>query len=164
MHDDTLLLLATVYLVVISMVVSIVDIRHLIIPNALNAAILVGGLAYAVLSKTTLVLPCLAGGALGFAAFLAFRSGYRAIRGHEGLGLGDAKFMAGAGLWVGWQGLAPLLTTASLSALVFLLVKRLVTGRLDRDQRLPFGPFLCAGMVAVWGVQTAGWAPWIGLS
>ncbi|MGO4571646.1 prepilin peptidase [Microvirga sp. 2TAF3] len=161
--DGTLLSLAALYLVAVSLAISIVDARSLVIPNALNAVNAGGGLAFAILLKTSSFSSSIIGGGVGFLALLAFRSGYRSIRGQDGLGLGDVKFMAGAGLWVGWEGLAPLLLVSSLTALLFAVFRGILKGHLDQRRPLPFGPFLCAGTLAVWGSQAAGLAPWVGL-
>ncbi|MDF2810753.1 MAG: type 4 prepilin peptidase 1 [Microvirga sp.] len=159
--DSTLLLLAATYLVLVSLAISVIDSRWLVIPNALNAANAGGGLLFAAFAKTMPFLSYLIGGALGVVALLALRSGYRSIRGRDGLGLGDVKFMAGAGFWVGWQGLAPLLLVSALSALLFLTLRGAVSGHFDPQRQLPFGPFLCAGTLTIWTVQVAGVAPWI---
>jgi leader peptidase (prepilin peptidase) / N-methyltransferase len=161
--DNTLLWLAAAYLVLVSLTISVIDSRRLVIPNTLNAANAGGGFAFSSLIETMPFLSCLAGGVLGFTALLVFRSGYRSLRGREGLGLGDVKFMAGAGLWVGWQGLAPLLLVSSLSALVFLTARAGLSGRFDLQRQLPFGPFLCAGTLTIWTAQIGGLAPWMNL-
>ncbi len=161
MDDSNLLLwLAAAYLVLVSLIVSVVDSRRLVIPNTLNAANAGGGFLFAALG-TGPFLASVIGGVLGFAALLTFRAGYRSVRGREGLGLGDVKFMAGAGLWVGWHGLAPLMLVASLSALLFLMLRGAVSGHIDPQRALPFGPFLCIGTMTVWTVQMTGLAPWI---
>lgn len=159
--NSPLIWLAAAYLVLLSLAVSVIDFRHLIIPNTLNAANAGGGLVFAALLPTTPTLASLAGGVLGFAAMLAFRVSYRRIRGRDGLGLGDVKFMTGAGVWVGWHGLAPLLLVSSLSALVFLALRGVLSGRFDPQHALPFGPFLCVGTLTVWTIQAVGAAPWI---
>ena len=47
--------------------------------------------------------PTALGGALaGGGAFWLLPAVYRALRGRSGLGLGDVKLMALAGLWPGW--------------------------------------------------------------
>lgn len=161
MTDSILLSVAAVYLVLVLLTVSLIDSRRLVIPNALNAAHAGGGLVFAGLLKPMCLVPSLVGGALGFGALLVFRSGYQRIRGRDGLGFGDVKFMAGAGLWVGWQGLAPLLLVASASALAYVAVRGMSGCRLDPPGKLPFGPFLSLGTCAIWSIQVAGVAPWM---
>lgn len=154
--------MAAIYLVAISMLISAIDLRRLIIPNFLNAAYACGALIFVLLFDEMPILPSLIGGVLGFAVLLAFKSAYRTIRGYEGLGFGDVKFMAGAGLWVGWQGLAPLILVSSSTALLFVLGRSILANPVNLRQSIPFGPFLCVGTLAVWSAQIAGLAPWAG--
>lgn len=161
--DSILITAAAVYLFAISLIISTIDYRRLIIPNFLNAAYACGALIFVLLLDEASVLPSLVGGGLGFATLLAFKLAYRSIRGYDGLGFGDVKFMVGAGLWVGWQGLAPLIFVSSSTALLFVLGRGVLAGPLDLRENLPFGPFLCVGTIAIWSVQVAGLAPWVGL-
>lgn len=86
----------------------------------------------------------------GAAVLLLVNIVYRTLRGRDGLGMGDIKFIAGAGAWAGWQGLPAILFIASLSALLFAAIKSFPNRKLDMQSRLPFGPFLCLGTWLVW--------------
>jgi leader peptidase (prepilin peptidase)/N-methyltransferase len=68
------------------------------------------------------------GAAAGFAAFWALGYAYRRLRGREGLGLGDAKLLAGSGAWVSWWGLPSVVLVAALAGLTAAVV-RSVAGR-----------------------------------
>ena len=59
----------------------------------------------------------LIGGVLGFAAFFLIAWLYRQLREREGLGLGDAKLLAGAGAWLGWAALPSVVLLAACTAL-----------------------------------------------
>ena len=83
--------------------------------------------------------------ALMFAAFFAFRAGYRRLRGIEGMGLGDVKLAAVAGVWLDWADLPIAVDIAALSALAVALVSRLARRRLDPRAKLPFGAYFRAG-------------------
>nr|WP_249145487.1 A24 family peptidase [Bradyrhizobium diazoefficiens] len=76
--------------------------------------------------------------------------GFRGYRGADGLGLGDLKFAAAAGLWIGWEGVAPMLLIASASALAFVAFRSWTQRRFDLATRLAFGPFLGLGTAACW--------------
>ena len=60
-----------------------------------------------------------------FALFFGFRAGYRALRGVEGMGLGDVKLAAVAGVWLDWAFLPIVVEIAALSALAAALYAHL---------------------------------------
>jgi len=53
---------------------------------------------------------------------------YRALRGRDGLGAGDAKLLAAAGAWIGLSGLGIVLLLAATIALAAALAMRLRGG------------------------------------
>jgi leader peptidase (prepilin peptidase)/N-methyltransferase len=90
------------------------------------------------------------GAAAGFASLALIAWLYRRLRKREGLGLGDAKFSAAIGAWVGWQGLPTMLLWGSMLGLLFATALTLRGTRLRLSDRLPFGVFLAAGGWLVW--------------
>ncbi len=137
--------------------VSVIDARHLLIPD--GAVLALGALGLI----ETVVTPAgpdatdrLIGLAGGWLALVAVEHGYRRLRGREGLGRGDAKLFAAAGAWLGWQALPVVLLLASLAALVFVLLRAAREGRLPEGGRaLAFGPFLAAALWVVLLVERA---------
>jgi leader peptidase (prepilin peptidase)/N-methyltransferase len=91
----------------------------------------------------------LIGAAAGFAAFWALGAGYRALRRRDGLGLGDAKLLAGIGAWSGWPAIAPVVLLASVLALTGILVPRRRASPVRWDAPVRFGPALCAAAAIV---------------
>ncbi len=72
--------------------------------------------------------------------------------GKTAMGAGDAKLAAMMGAWLGW----PLLLLAGFLACAigaFAGGAAIATGRLNRQQPFPFGPFLAMGgmIAAIWG-------------
>lgn len=136
-------------LAAILIVLAAADIRHRILPNELNLMLGLAGLGQAaVAGKTVLVGAALGatvcGGLLGALAF-----GYRRYRGVDGLGAGDLKLGIAGGLWTGWEQVPWMLSIAALSALLFLGARAL--GRTTQlEERIPFGPFLCTGILSSW--------------
>jgi leader peptidase (prepilin peptidase)/N-methyltransferase len=127
-----------------------IDARYGIIPDSLVAALAAGGLAQAyfdgqagLLERGFEVVVVLAGAAL-------FRASYRWIRGFDGLGFGDVKFVTAAALWIGIQGVPVLLLMAVLSALVSLLIMRAEGHDLHGQQAISFGPHLAVGLWLTW--------------
>ncbi|HYT89075.1 MAG TPA: prepilin peptidase, partial [Gemmataceae bacterium] len=73
--------------------------------------------------------------------------------GKEALGLGDADLMMMAGAFLGWQAVIIAFFVSVFPALVFAVVQLIV----HRDNSLPYGPSLAAGII----ITMLGWA-WIG--
>lgn len=74
------------------------------------------------------------------------------------VGFGDVKLGLFMGLALGWQaGLVCLLLANLIGCIV--IIPGLVTGKLKRDSRIPFGPFLILGFViaGVWGQALFDW-------
>lgn len=86
----------------------------------------------------------------GFSALFFLNYVYRIVRGRDGMGGGDMKFMAGCGAWLGWPHLPFVLLFASAGALLFVLLRNVTGHAFDSQSRLPFGPFLCLGTWCVW--------------
>lgn len=140
---------ATALLVALLAAAAAIDMRTMRIPNVLNAVIGISGLAVTWALQRSL-MDALIGVAVGYAALVFVNWAYRAARGRDGLGLGDAKLLAGAGAWIGWAGLPFVVLIASALGLVYVAALRVAGRTLPRDHALPFGPFLCAGILIVW--------------
>lgn len=91
---------------------------------------------------------------------LLIRWTYRLLRGHEGMGLGDAKLMAMLGAWLGLPGALVAFALAVLvGAVVGLALLAIPAARRGPQPwtmtKLPFGTFLCICGVAsaLWGDQ-----------
>ncbi|MDF1773369.1 MAG: prepilin peptidase [Pseudophaeobacter sp. bin_em_oilr2.035] len=101
----------------------------------------------------------LIGAGLGCGSFLTLRIGYRALRGREGLGLGDVKLMAGLGGFAGPWDLPLLVLMGALLALLGALIASRAGGQDDaaplRFRALPFGTALCAAGAALWLLRAA---------
>src|ERR1700686_5008709 len=147
-------------LCLLSAVLAWIDIRHGIIPDWLNLTI--AGLG---LSKALFVAGPLAGlevaceGAAIGAIFWLLRRLYFAFRKIQGLGLGDVKLLAAAGIWVGVAGLPMLLLVAALTGLVCAGVLQLAGRQLTGQTSMSFGPFLAIGLLFTSGLQQH-WPCW----
>jgi leader peptidase (prepilin peptidase)/N-methyltransferase len=141
-------------LCLLSTVLAWIDIRHGIIPDWLNLTIAGVGLSKAVLvggALAGLEVAC-EGAAIG-AIFWLLRRLYFAFRDVQGLGLGDVKFLAAAGIWVGIAGLPMLLLVAALTALACAGIMQLAGRQLTGQTSLSFGPFLAIGLLFTLGLQ-----------
>lgn len=133
---------------------SVIDIRDYRLPDLLTLPLIAAGLAQAYwLHGGELGLrPSLIGAAVGYSAFVALEIAYRALRGKEGLGRGDAKLLAAGGAWCGWAGLPFIVLIASGCGLVALLFPA-IAKKAQQEGALPFGPFLAFGIGCVWAAQ-----------
>jgi leader peptidase (prepilin peptidase)/N-methyltransferase len=140
---------AIVYIVTVSACISAVDIQRLTIPDWLNIALALGGLL-ASLYLAPVDLQASVAGALagGFGSWL-FKILYLQLRRIDAIGLGDVKFLAAAGAWVGPLGVAPLLFIAASSALTLAGLSHLFGKGIAPTERIPFAPFLCLGLLSV---------------
>jgi leader peptidase (prepilin peptidase) / N-methyltransferase len=134
-----------------------IDIRYGIIPDWLNLAIAGLGLVKII----TIGDPYSGIEAIGEAAviggtFWLLRRLYFAVRGVQGLGLGDVKFLGAAGIWVGIAGIPVVLLVATMTALACVGVAQLSGRALTAQTSMSFGPFLAAGLLLTFGLQQYG--------
>lgn len=134
------------------LIAALIDIRTMRIPDLLNAAIAATGLGATWLLQRD-VGAALLGLGIGYAFIVLANLAYRALRGRDGLGMGDAKLLAGAGAWLGWAGLPFVLLIASALGVAYVAALRIAGRQINRTDALPFGPFLCIAIFAVWLVQ-----------
>jgi leader peptidase (prepilin peptidase)/N-methyltransferase len=144
-------------LCLLSTVLAWIDIRRGIIPDWLNLTIAGVGLSKAVFVGGPLAgLEAACEGAAIGAIFWLLRRLYFAFREVQGLGLGDVKFLAAAGIWVGIAGLPMLLLVAALTALACAGIMQLAGRQLTGQTSMSFGPFLAIGLLFTLGLQLHG--------
>jgi leader peptidase (prepilin peptidase)/N-methyltransferase len=138
--------------------ISLIDIRHHIIPNKLMYPSLIGFPVFLVIARLFGAPVDLPRAAIGF---LAFGGGLFVIALiSRGMGMGDVKLAAVIGVVLGSLGMG-YVGVAAAAAIVFGAlgaIVALVIGR-DRKSAIPFGPYLALGAVvaAFWGQRLAGW-------
>ena len=135
-------------------VLALIDIHRGIIPNGLNLlmaglGLLRAGIAGGALAGTEAACE---GAAIGL-IFWLLRRLYFTLRKAQGLGLGDVKFLAAAGTWIGVAGLPSLLLIATLTALAAAGSLQLAGREMTRRTSLPFGPFLAIGLLLTVALQ-----------
>lgn len=133
-----------------------IDIDHFRLPDALTLPLILAGLAEMLLLQPEAMLDRAGGAAVGYFAFRAIGVAYRALRGREGLGAGDAKLLSAAGAWVGAGALPTVVLAAALLGLGSAVALRLSGGKVRAGTPLPFGPPLA---LAIWLVRLYGTGP-----
>lgn len=132
------LLLTSIYLAVF-IVVTVTDLEHGLILDAVTlptlALALVGTL---IVAPRLWLMHCLSGAAGAAIIILVI------VLVPHGMGWGDVKLTALVGMVTGWPGVALALFTAFVSGGIVAAIL-LATGRKQRGQTIPLGPFLAFG-------------------
>ena len=141
------------------------DVRFFLLPNKGNIVLAVCGIAYqfilldwsdAHLVGYTLFIMAM-GAALGAGIFLFTRFVSLKWKGVEGIGWGDVKFSAAAGLWLGPSGIGLMIGGAAALLLIFGGIVIVLTRRPLKDFYLPFGAAAApATLLLIWA-QHLGW-------
>ncbi|HEX7820239.1 MAG TPA: A24 family peptidase [Sphingobium sp.] len=125
---------------------AVLDARHHWLPDALTLPLAFLGFVAGPYATQVVMADRWIGAAAGYGTLLTVALGYRALRGREGLGLGDAKLLGAIGAWAGWQALPFALLIASLAGLGWAGWLALRGHPVVRDMHLPLGTFLCLAM------------------
>jgi prepilin signal peptidase PulO-like enzyme (type II secretory pathway) len=129
---------------------TVIDIRSFRLPDALTLPLTVLGIGFAqVLGWASWADRAIAA-AVGFLVLFVVRGVYYRVRGRHGLGLGDAKLFAAAGAWTGIEGLAGVLLSGCILALMCVGGLAMTGRQVSARVAFPFGPFLAAGIWLVW--------------
>lgn len=115
----------------------ITDLEHYIIPDSIQIAILITGIAYQIY-KLADVQGVMMSMAAGLTLGLVLHYGYLYLRKKDALGFGDVKFLCVAGSWLPLTDFVPFMLFAGIMGIVTGLLWRW----LGRGAIFPFGPAL----------------------
>lgn len=136
--------------------VSVHDIISYTIPNEASFLLVVSGMAVTGLEYSENLGSHVFSGILWGGVFWGVAILFKKIRGYNGLGLGDAKLMVGAGTWLGPLGPISVVLLAATSGIVFMILIHIFRQRTTiglSQSAIAFGPFLC---LSIWSVWTLG--------
>ena len=130
----------------IFIIIFFIDLENFIIPDSLNFSVMALGLLKNFIPNfnTSLIHEInqsIIGGMVGYLSIWLIIFLYKTFKKIDGMGLGDAKLMAGIGLLFGWQSIPFVLFVSSILGLIFVvpsLIKKQKTMRTE----IPFGPFI----------------------
>jgi leader peptidase (prepilin peptidase)/N-methyltransferase len=128
-------------LAVALLIMIVVDFEHYIIPDEIHYFLLPLGVVYHVAMDTPLD-ESFYGLLTGLCFGLVLHYGYRWLRKKDGLGFGDVKFFAVAGLWLGITAMPPFLFYSGVIGTALGLFWRVI----GKGPRFPFGPALAAAL------------------
>jgi leader peptidase (prepilin peptidase)/N-methyltransferase len=141
---------SAVIIIGILLILSWIDFRTFLLPDYLTY----GLIAYGLLTNIFFELgwasseSSLLGALFGFVSLYALNQLYLKIRGHHGIGMGDAKLLAGLGACLGIESLPYILLIASASGLIGGYVWLKIHEQ-DHKHAFPFGPFIAFGGIIV---------------
>ena len=132
----SLLILALLYL-------AYIDWRTFRLPNVMTLPLILLGITFNWISdlRFASLSSAMLGAALGFGSLWALNASYRRLKHRNGIGMGDAKLLAGLGAWLGWHALPGILFIASALG----IIGGMLWLRLHKQKHgspFPFGPFL----------------------
>lgn len=130
------------------LVASYIDIKSYILPDIITLPLILAGVVFHALMTGMWGVSAL-GVVFGYGLFAGLIWAWRTFRGKHALGLGDAKLIAAGGAFCTIWAMPMILMIAAMSALVFILVQRLVQ-RETGVSVVPFGPFLALGIWTAW--------------
>lgn len=133
-------------------VLSFVDLDHMLLPDVITLPLLWLGLLVNLAGGFCDIGSAVIGAVSGYLVLWIIFHVYRMISGREGFGYGDFKLLAALGAWLGWQMLPLVLLLASLCGAVIGITLIMLTPR-EARQPLPFGPYLAVAgwIVLLWG-------------
>ncbi len=137
--------LLLVYAVIVA---SFIDLDHRIIPDSVNLFLGITGFLFLFTGFTVNWKQGLLGALIGGGVLLLL--GYFALwfLRKEGMGGGDIKLLAACGLYLGMGKTIMALILSAYIALIIILVL-FIAKRYQKDQYIPYGPFISAGVITV---------------
>ena len=133
---------------------SLIDVDHQLLPDALVLPLLWLGLIVNYFGLFTSLGDALWGAVFGYLSLWSVYWLFKLLTGKEGMGYGDFKLLAMLGAWGGWQVLPLTILFSSLvGAVLGVILLRLRNA--ETSTPIPFGPYLAiAGWIALlWGDQ-----------
>ena len=120
-----------------------IDAQTSLLPDDITLPLLWAGLLLNIGGLFAPLTEAVLGAALGYGLLWLVFQAFRLATGKEGMGFGDFKLLAALGAWLGWRALPEILLFSSLAG-VLVGGALLATGRAQRSDPLPFGPYLAA--------------------
>jgi leader peptidase (prepilin peptidase)/N-methyltransferase len=148
----SLILIYCLLFVWVLICMTVIDLKHQILPDSLTLGLLWLGLLVNLHGLITPLPDAVLGAACGYITLWLVMKIFYYITGKIGMGHGDFKLLAAFGAWFGWIKLPLILLLASLLGAVIGIIY-LKTTQQSKETPIPFGPFLCfSGIITLfWG-------------
>ncbi len=128
------------------LVVSMIDLDHMILPDVFTLSGIVIGLVGAALNPQRTFMPALYGVLLGGGFLWAIAYGYYVWRKEEGMGGGDIKLLAWIGAVLGWTSIPFVILVSSIVGSI-VGIAYATRSKAGLKSVIPFGPYLAAAAV-----------------
>lgn len=156
---EILALLCLIAAPALLLALSIIDLKHWILPDELNFALGVAGIAFHLLTAYRFLelQHMLMGAALGAGLLYIIRHFSNRHYGRDTLGLGDVKLLGAAGLWLGLEGTLEAITLGALAGLLHGIVYAVYIARKNKTAftvsqlSIPAGPGFAVGILIAGG-------------
>ena len=139
-------------------VVSFIDLDHMILPDKFTLSGIVIGLLGGLLNPERSLLDAVFGLLMGGGFLYAIAYIYFAIRNRDGMGGGDIKLLGWIGAVLGWKSIPFVILFSSLTGSVVGIAVS-VKSEAGLKSSIPFGPYLAAAAVVyvLFGREIANW-------
>ena len=125
-------------------VLTLIDLKHHLLPDAITLPLLWAGLLINTQGTFTTPDSAIYGAVLGYAGPWLVMTVHHLVTRRQGMGHGDFKLLAAVGAYLGWQALILVVLLASLGGCIAAVAIALGRGIPVRDMPLPFGPCIAA--------------------
>ncbi len=135
-----------------SLALTLIDLDHQLLPDAITLPLLWLGLLCSLGHWFTDPTSAILGAVAGYLVLWSLYQLFRLLTRKEGMGYGDFKLLAAAGAWLGWQQLPLVILLSSFVGALVGITLIVARGR-DRNLPIPFGPYLAtaAWIALLWG-------------
>ncbi len=151
----TLVAAEVVVFVWVSIALGLIDLEHQLLPDVMTYPAMVLGLVASWAGGFATLIQSVLGLVVGALLPTLVIIGYKLVRGEEGMGWGDVKYLAAIGAVVGVRDCMWVLVLAAVAGAA-VGIGLWATGRGNGKTALPFGTFLAAAVV-VWLLLPAPW-------
>ena len=136
----------TVLLGAILIAISWIDIQKLRIPNYLNLLLFLSGLIFVATAHSDSFLQQIVTCGVVYSLAWTFRFAHLKLTGRVGLGLGDVKMFGASAVWLDPTVIPLFVFIASGFGLIFAVLIL----KLNKNQRMPLGPFIALSLFSCW--------------
>lgn len=145
-YNDLSTIIFLLVLSLIYIIIFFIDLENFIIPDSLSFSVMTIALLKNFLPNFNTnfiheINQSIIGGMIGYLSIWLIIYLYKVIKKIEGMGVGDAKLMAGIGLLFGWQSVPFVLFVSAILGLIFVLPS-LLNKQKNMRSEIPFGPFI----------------------